>query len=256
MFPLRDDNPTLHRSLATFLILAANAAVWVLVQHLGAEPALSESVWRFGLIPGELTGRVEPGAQVLAGKQVLAVLDGTPDPWILLTSMFMHAGWLHVIGNMWFLLVFGDNVEDAMGPLPFLLFYLICGLAAAAAQILSDPGGTLPMVGASGAIGGIMGAYLRLYPRAPVHMLVFLGFFIDRIVVPAFLMLAYWFALQFVSGLLAGTNGGVAFWAHVGGFSAGFLLVRLFCSPSRLAGCRSRRGATTAWLTRRALGRG
>jgi membrane associated rhomboid family serine protease len=256
VFPLRDDNPTVHRSLVTFLVVAANALIWILVQHLGSDPGLTESVWRFGVIPGEFTGRVEPGARVLAGKQVLAVLDGVPDPWTLLTSMFMHAGWLHLIGNMWFLLVFGDNVEDAMGPLRFILFYLLCGLAAAAAQILSDPGGTLPMVGASGAIGGIMGAYLRLYPRAPVHMLVFLGFFIDRIVVPAFLMLVYWFALQFLSGLVAGANGGVAFWAHVGGFSAGFLLAVPFSSPSRLVTCRSRRGSTTAWLARPRAGRG
>ncbi len=245
MFPLRDDNPTLHRSVVTFLIVAVNAAVWFFVQRMGADPHLSESVWRFGVIPGELLGRVEPGTAVTSGKQVIAVLDGIPAWWTVVTSMFMHGGWMHIIGNMWFLLVFGDNVEDAMGPVRFLLFYLVCGAAAVAAQVASDPGSTLPMVGASGAIGGVMGAYLNLYPRAPVHMLVFLGFFISRIVVPAFLMLAYWFLLQLLMGAVSGGGGGVAFWAHVGGFAAGFLLVRLFCSPSRLAACRSRSGSAT-----------
>jgi membrane associated rhomboid family serine protease len=124
------------------------------------------------------------------------------------------------------------------------VFYLLCGFAAALAQVMSNPSSLVPMVGASGAIGGVMGAYLVLYPRAPVHLLVWIGFFAQRIVVPAFFMLGYWFLLQLVAGGFARGQGGVAFWAHVGGFSAGLLLVRLFCNPRRLASCRQRRGRT------------
>ena len=144
--------------------------------------------------------------------------------------MFMHGGWLHLIGNMWFLWVFGDNVEDAMGPSRFILFYLLSGLVASAAQIATDTNSIIPMVGASGAIGGVMGAYALLYPRARVRTLVFLGFFITTLSVPALFILAWWFVVQLVSGLpaLGRQGGGVAFWAHIGGFLAGILLVTLF----------------------------
>ena len=129
---------------------------------------------------------------------------------------------------MWFLWVFGDNIEDVMGPLRFALFYLLCGLAAAAAQIVTDPDSTVPMVGASGAIGGVMGAYALLFPRVHVHTFVFLGFYMTTIALPAFVMLGYWFVLQLVGGLPAlaqNSAGGVAFWAHIGGFLAGVVLV-------------------------------
>lgn len=242
MFPLRDENPTFRASVATFLIAGVNVAVWIFVQRLGIGPQFTETVWRFGVIPGELLGYVQPGTRVPAGPDLVAILDGVPNWWSILTSMFMHGGWLHLIGNMWFLLVFGDNVEDAMGFFRFIVFYLLCGVAAVAAQALSQPAALMPMVGASGAIGGVMGAYLRLYPMAPVHMLVWFGFYVDRIVVPAFFMLGYWFLLQVVSGTLAPGVGGVAFWAHVGGFAAGFLLVGLFCGGERLRRCRTRRG--------------
>jgi len=231
----------MRASVATFLIVGINAAVWVFVQGLGTRPLLTESVWRFGLIPGELLGRVPAGTRVPAGNGIIAVLDGMPNWWSVITSMFMHGGWMHIIGNMWFLIVFGDNVEDAMGPIRFVIFYLLCGLAAAAAQVLSGPGSVVPMVGASGAIGGVMGAYLVLYPAAPVHMLIFFGFFVQRIVVPAFFMLGYWFLLQLLAGAVDRGSGGVAFWAHVGGFLAGVFLVRVFCSRSRLTACRGRR---------------
>lgn len=242
MFPIRDENPALHTSVATFAIVALNVAVWIFVQKLGAHPHLMQSVWEYGVIPAELLGNVEAGTRVPAGHQAVAVLDGVPQLWTVFTSMFMHGGWLHIIGNMWFLLVFGDNVEDAMGPFRFTVFYIICGLAAVAAQILSGPESLLPMVGASGAIGGVMGAYLLLYPMAPVHLLVVLGFYVSRVVVPAFFMLGYWFLLQLVAGAVDPGRGGVAFWAHVGGFIAGVALVRPFCNPKRLSGCRARRG--------------
>jgi membrane associated rhomboid family serine protease len=141
----------------------------------------------------------------------------------------MHGGWFHIIGNMWFLAIFGDNVEDSMGSIRFVFFYLLCGLAAAAAQMGLSPQSAVPMVGASGAIGGVMGAYVVLYPRAPIHMLVFLGFFITRIVVPAYFMLGYWFLLQLLGILpaLGSNGGGVAVGAHVGGFLAGVILIFL-----------------------------
>jgi len=229
MFPLRDDNPTRRPSLATYLLVGLNALAWALVQGFGNDPRLSQSVWQFGVITGELLGRVAPGTTVPAGPDLVAVLDGIPNWWTILTSMFMHGGWMHLIGNMWFLVVFGDNVEDAMGSFRFVIFYLLSGVAAVAAQAVSDPGSTIPMVGASGAIGGVMGGYFLLYPRAPVHMLVWLGFYVTRIVVPASFMLGYWFVLQLIAGTFSGgPGGGVAFWAHVGGFVAGLLLVKPF----------------------------
>jgi membrane associated rhomboid family serine protease len=145
--------------------------------------------------------------------------------------MFLHGGWFHLIGNMWFLWVFGNNVEDSMGGARYLVFYIVCGLAAAAAQTLINPSSAVPMVGASGAISGVMGAYIILYPRVRVHMLVILGFFITRIVVPAYLMLGYWLLLQLVGGALATESGGVAFWAHAGGFAAGAILIAVFQDP-------------------------
>jgi membrane associated rhomboid family serine protease len=150
--------------------------------------------------------------------------------------MFLHGGWFHLIGNMWFLWIFGNNVEDSMGHARFLVFYLLCGLAAAAVQTATDPQSVIPMVGASGAIGGVMGAYVLLYPRVHVHMLIFLGFFVTTIAVPAIFMLGYWFAVQLLSGWtsIGAEGGGVAFWAHVGGFVAGALLVLLFRDPRLL----------------------
>ena len=147
----------------------------------------------------------------------------------------MHGGWLHIIGNMWFLWIFGDNVEDAMGSFRFVLFYLLCGVAAAGLQVAANTESTIPMVGASGAIGGVMGAYVLLYPRVHVHLLIFLGFFVTTIAVPAVFLLGYWFLVQVLGGFSSiGARGGVAFWAHVGGFAAGALFVLLFRNPKLL----------------------
>jgi membrane associated rhomboid family serine protease len=158
------------------------------------------------------------------------VMDQKREWYAPLTSMFLHGGWLHLIGNMWFLWLFGNNVEDSMGSFRYLAFYLLTGLAAAAAQTFVNPDSAIPMVGASGAISGVMGAYVVLYPRVRVHMIIFLGFFITRAAVPAFLMLGYWFLLQLLGGIptLGDEKGGVAFWAHAGGFLAGALLVFVF----------------------------
>jgi membrane associated rhomboid family serine protease len=229
MFPYRDDNPTLATPAVTFLLIGLNVATWILIQGMGAEPLLSRSVCELGLIPGEYLGRVPVGTTFPMSRTTACVL-GESSWFTPLSSMFLHGGWLHLIGNMWFLWVFGNNVEDSMGHVRYLVFYLLCGLAAAAAQTLVNPASAIPMVGASGAIGGVMGAYVVLYPRVRVHMIVFLGFFITRIAVPAFLMLGYWFLLQILTGLpaLGEDRGGVAVWAHAGGFLAGAALIFVF----------------------------
>jgi len=251
MFPLRDDNPTLGASVATFAVIGINVAAWVFVQGLGSEPWISRSVCEFGAIPGELLGRVPQGTVLPMGHEMSCVLSGRPNWLTPLTSMFLHGGWFHIIGNLWFLSVFGDNVEDAMGPLRFVAFYLLCGLVAVAAQMLATPDSAVPMVGASGAISGVMGAYALLYPRAPVHMLLFFGFFFTRIVVPAWLMLGYWFLLQLIAGVpaLEAAGAGVAFWAHVGGFAAGALLIGVFRDPQRVAAHRAH--AAMLWARER-----
>ena len=237
MFPYRDDNPTILTPFSTIALIVLNVVAWGVVQGMGSEPLLSQSVCQLGLIPGELLHRVPLGTPVAVGPGVDCVLGGTASWYTPLSSMFLHGGWLHLLGNMWFLWVFGNNVEDSMGHGRFVVFYVLCGLAAAAAQILVNPGSTIPMVGASGAISGVMGAYIVLYPRVKVHMLVFLFIFITRITVPAWMMLGYWFLLQVLGGLpmLANESGGVAFWAHTGGFITGMLVIWLFRDPELVA---------------------
>jgi membrane associated rhomboid family serine protease len=236
MFPYRDDNPTLRTPVVTIAIIALNTAAWVLVQGMGAEPDLTRSVCELGLIPGELLGTIPAGTAVPLGPASRCVLGYGP-VWVTpLTSMFLHGGWLHLIGNMWFLWLFGNNVEDSMGRGRYALFYLLAGLGAAATQTFLSPTSPVPMVGASGAISGVMGAYVILYPTVQVHMVVVLVVFITRIVVPAYLMLGYWFLLQLLGGASSlGSTGGVAFWAHVGGFLVGALLVGLFRDPELVA---------------------
>jgi len=221
--------------MATIAIIIACAAAWVFLQGLGGQQALAHSLCAFGLIPGKLLGTLPAGTRVPIGADMYCVLQDQRGIYTLLTHMFMHGGWFHLIGNMWFLWVFGDNVEDAMGPGRFILFYLLCGLAAATAQTLTNTASALPMVGASGAIGGIMGAYGRLYPHARVQTLLILGFLITRVSMPAIAMLGYWFVIQLVAGIpsLASAGGGVAFWAHIGGFLCGFLLVPVFRQPEQ-----------------------
>jgi membrane associated rhomboid family serine protease len=237
MIPIRDENPTVRTPVAMPVLVGLNVLAWMFVQGLGSSAALARSICTLGLIPGELLGLAAPGTQVPLGENLVCVLGGGPVLYGPLTSMFLHGSWIHIIANMWFLWVFGDNVEDAMGPVRFVFFYLLCGLAAALAQVATDPDSVVPMVGASGAIGGVMGGYARLYPHAHVHTLVFLGFYATSVAVPAVYMLGYWFLLQFLSGLpaLGGATGGVAFWAHVGGFLCGLFLVALFQRPDYVA---------------------
>jgi membrane associated rhomboid family serine protease len=228
MFPYRDDNPTLSTPIITIFLIGANVAVWVLIQGMGSDPRLAQSICELGLIPAEFLGRVLPGTSVPLSPTATCVLGVERHWYTPLTSMFLHGGWFHLIGNMWFLWLFGNNVEDSMGRGRYLGFYLLCGVAAAATQTFVSPASIVPMVGASGAISGVMGAYVVLYPRVRVHMLVILFVFITRIAVPAYLMLGYWFLLQLFGGSMAQGEGGVAFWAHVGGFVAGALLISIF----------------------------
>ena len=229
MFPIRDDNPQILTPYATVGIVLLNVFAWIFVQGLGNEPGLSASVCNFGLIPGELL-------QQVATTRSICVI-GDPTWYTTVTSMFMHGGWMHILGNMWFLWIFGNNVEDAMGSWRFVCFYLLCGLAAAAAQVAAAPASNIPVVGASGAIGGVMGAYILLYPRVRVHMLFILVVYVTTFAVPAWLMLGYWLLLQIVSGIatFGAEGGGVAFWAHIGGFVGGSILIYLFRDNALLA---------------------
>jgi len=241
MFPYKDENPLFSTPIVTIAIIAINVLAWVLVQGMGSEPELSRSICQLGLIPGDFLERIVTPVAVRLAPDYSCIVTGQRVWYTPLTSMFMHGSWFHLLGNMWFLWLFGNNVEDSTGRVRFAVFYLLCGLAAALTQSVVDPISVIPMVGASGAIGGVMGAYIVLYPRVRVHMLIFLGFYITTIVVPAFLMLGYWFLLQLLSGLpaLGSGEGGVAFWAHVGGFLAGAILIFPFRDPDLVARHRS-----------------
>ncbi len=242
MLPYHDENQTERPAYVTGALIAVTVLVWIFVQGAGASYPLAASVCNLGLIPAELTASAPPGSGFPMGNGLICLTDPGPAPSHLITSLFLHGSWMHLIGNMWFLWLFGNNVEDAMTRPRFLAFYLCCGLAAALAQVAAAPDSIVPMVGASGAISGVMGAYLVLYPRVRILTLVPLGFFVTTVALPAWVMLAYWALLQFVGGLasIGGTGGGVAFWAHVGGFAAGILLVKAFAR-------RDRPGARRPW---------
>jgi membrane associated rhomboid family serine protease len=245
MFPLHDDNPTLAVPVVTYGLVALNVAAWVLLQGAGSEPFLTASVCSLGLIPGELLGLARDGLRVPLGENSVCEIHPDAANWLSpVISMFLHGGWFHLIGNMWFLWVFGNNVEDAMGRARFVGFYLLCGIGAAVAQMISNPASPIPMVGASGAIGGVMGAYASLYPHARVQMLIVLGFYVTRAAVPAFLVLGLWFLLQILGGIpsVAAEGGGVAFWAHVGGFLSGFVLSFVFRDAELVAAHRAMAG--------------
>jgi len=217
MIPLRDDNPTAGTPFVsvTFIILCTLTFLWQLSLGAQAESAIQA----LGVRPAALFGKLPPAAEFMSIPSALTVL----------TSMFLHGGWMHLIGNMLYLWIFGNNVEDAMGHWRFIVFYLVCGSAAAFTQALMAPASTIPMIGASGAISGVLGAYLLLYPRARVLVLIPLGFYTRLFHLPAMLVLGFWFVLQLLNTMLADSNQpGVAFGAHAGGFVAGMLLIPLF----------------------------
>ena len=237
MFPYHDENATQRPAYVTMAFVAINLFVWVVVQGAGSALPLATSVCNLGLIPAELTGALPPGAGFPIGEGLVCLTDPGRQPINVLTSMFLHGSWMHLLGNMWFLWLFGNNVEDAMTRVRFVIFYLACGLAAALLQVVTEPSSAVPMVGASGAISGVMGAYLVLFPRVRVYTLVPLFFIFTTVALPAWVMLLYWAALQLFGGFVrigGESSGGVAFWAHVGGFIAGVVLIKLFEKPDRL----------------------
>lgn len=227
----------------TYAILATLVGTWVFVQGAGFnQQQLAISICNLGMVPGEITHQARLGTGVPLGDGLACVIDDqqvnilTP-----VISMFLHGGWGHLLGNCLFFWVFGNNVEDSMGRVRFVVFYLLCGLAAAATHILVQPGSPVPTVGASGAISGVLGAYLVLYPKVRVRMLFYFLVFFRVIPVPAWAVLLWWFAWQVISGLpelmsvRPEVSGGVAVWAHIGGFVAGLILVKLFENPALVA---------------------
>jgi len=234
VIPLRDANPVRRRPIVTYAIIALCCLAFGLelwIQASDGERGLERFFLTYGLVPGDLTGDAGTGV-------------GGPERAIvaLFAHLFLHGGWLHLVGNMLYLWIFGNNIEDRFGRFGFLGFYLIGGLTAALSQVWIDPGSTTPLIGASGAIAAVLGAYLVLYPRARVLSLVFLGFFYQLLNVPAVIVLGLWFVLQLLSGvgsLGASADGGVAFFAHIGGFVVGLavgLLVRTVGRRGRRAG--------------------
>lgn len=206
MFPIRDHNPSGGTPYVTYVLMAINIVVFLGYWSLFDDPrALNEFFYKWSMVP------------------VLVTMEGTYHT--VLTGMFLHGGFMHLAGNMLFLWIFGDNMEDEMGHVPYLLFYLTCGVAAGIAHILAGPNSQVPMIGASGAIAGVMGGYLLLFPKAKVDILVILIILVRIFPIPAWIMLAVWFALQLTNGVGADLNaGGVAYWAHTGGFIAGLVL--------------------------------
>jgi membrane associated rhomboid family serine protease len=218
VIPLRDDNPSSIAPMMTIALIVACVLVFLWQLSFGAEGG-QRIVYALGAIPAVLLGQ----------RELPPELTLIPAWASVFTSMFMHGGWMHLIGNMLYLWIFGDNVEDSMGHVRFVIFYLLCGVAAVLAQALPDPSSTVPMVGASGAISGVLGAYLLLYPHARVLVLIPLGFILQTMRIPAGLVLVLWFGLQLLSNVMAQPGqGGVAFRAHIGGFVAGMILIPIF----------------------------
>ena len=232
MIPLRDDVPSRTFPLVNYGLIAINALFFLAELGMGAN--LERFFYKAAVIPALYLGddgRFTPG-DIFASS-----FDADLGSRVLL-AMFLHGGWAHFLGNMLYLWIFGDNVEDRMGHFRYLVFYLLCGWTASYAHIWSDPASRLPSIGASGAIAGVLGAYLALYPHARVVTLLPIGFFLQVVRIPAFFFLGFWFLQQFLFGSLTlpeagGQTGGVAWWAHIGGFVAGLVLVGLFQSRKR-----------------------
>ncbi|MFQ5856332.1 MAG: rhomboid family intramembrane serine protease [Anaerolineae bacterium] len=225
MMPLRDINPTNRFPLITLIIIGLNIAAYVLELSFQATGQLNLLVASYAVIPYELTQGVDLPPPSLQ-----------PAFLTVFTAMFMHGGFLHIFGNMLYLWIFGNNIEDNMGPVRFLVFYLACGVAATYAQVAVDPISRIPNIGASGAIAGVLGAYLVMHPRAQVETLLFLGYLIRVVRLPAVLVLGFWIVIQLLQGVLSlgmTQTGGVAWFAHIGGFIAGLVLVNIFRQRQR-----------------------
>ena len=231
MIPLRDNNPTQSRPYVVYALIIINALVFI-IDMIGAHGPIG-ALWNWSMIPAsvvhnqpamiDIPVRYGPTIQV-----VHIVHQGLTPQWLtIFTSMFMHGGWMHIGGNMLYLWIFGNNIEDVLGHVKFLLFYLVCGALAAGAHILMSLNSTIPTVGASGAIAGVLGAYIVLYPRSRISTLIMLGWWWEMVDIPAAFVLGVWFLLQLTGVLGTGgqVGGGVAYWAHVGGFVGGMLLI-------------------------------
>ena len=224
MFPLRDTIPSRSFPIVTFSIIIINSIVFGYELYLGS--GLDQFLTSLGVTPVFYTQAWQ--------ENPLQLLSGIAP---LFSSLFLHGGWLHVISNMWYLWIFGDNVEDRTGHFRFLLFYLLCGILATLSHIILNPLSDIPTIGASGAIAGVMGAYFILYPRARIVTLFFLFIFIQIVEIPALFFLGLWIILQVISGTLSiglsNASGGVAWWAHIGGFLAGLISIFFFRKTRR-----------------------
>jgi membrane associated rhomboid family serine protease len=251
LFPLRDNIPTDRFPVVTLVLIVVNVLAYFFWQKGGlslgdpSSQAYMDNLIDFGAIPYELTNPgshcefVGQGVACEGQPGVTGTADPQPPTWITpFTSMFMHGGLLHLGGNMLFLWIFGNNVEDAMGPVRYVFFYVLAGLAAMAAQVLVNPDAAVPTIGASGAVAGVLGGYLLLFPRARVVTIVFIIFFFTILELPALLFLGIWILQQVIFGYLGliqpvGEGGGVAYFAHIGGFVFGLLLIKTFASERR-----------------------
>jgi membrane associated rhomboid family serine protease len=230
MIPIRDDQPRFSTPYVTYFIVGLNVLIFLFELSIRAEGSrvLAGFMYEFGVVPREITG-------ILTGAPHVSLTAAFVP---ILTSMFLHASFLHILGNMWVLWIFGDNIEDYLGHFSYLVFYFLCGIAASVTHILLNANSGVPSVGASGAIAGVMGAYFLLYPKARVLTVVPV-FFLFFWWLPAWIVLGYWFLIQFFSGAATSvayssqTSGGIAFWAHVGGFVAGIVLIKIFPERQR-----------------------
>ena len=252
MFPINDENPTLRTPWMTIALLVVTWATWFYIQGGGASAqSLAISICNLGLVPGELTRMAPLGFGVPLGRGMACVIDNEPINWATpIISVFLHGSWTHIIGNSLYLWVFGNNVEDSMGRGRFLAFYLITGVLAGLTHIVVDPSSPVPTVGASGAISGVMGVYLVLYPSVRVRTFI-PPFFLIRF--PAWAVLIFWFGAQLLAGLpqlsmlRRDVSGGVAVWAHIGGFLAGAVLIKWFVNPAFVRRRKAGGDAKVVW---------
>ena len=222
MIPLKDDNPTYRTPIVTYSIVAICVIVFIL-EITSSSYNNGQLFYSYGLIPAVFTGQATLPNEIA----------GLPTEITLISSMFMHGGFMHLIGNMLYMWIFADNIEDEIGPIRFLIFYLLAGMAAALTQVYLNTSSTIPMIGASGAIGGVLGAYIVNHPKAKVLVLIPFGFFSQIIKIPALYVLGFWFVLQFInSSLSSSTGGGVAYGAHIGGFIFGVIAILFFNKKS------------------------
>lgn len=234
MIPIKDTIHSRSFPIVNWLIIIVNSLVFLLVELPLNNSQLNHLISTFGMTPNQCAAPLLQGLSTASIPGLGVLINGCTVP--LFTSMFLHGGWLHIISNMWVLFIFGDNVEDRLGSIPYLIFYLVCGIASGLTQAFIAPNSQVPAIGASGAIAGVLAAYMIYYPRARVVTFIPLFIIPWFINIPSLIFIAIWFLLQFFSGVAAlgvATSGGVAYWAHVGGFICGLLLVLLFYGRSR-----------------------